>query len=248
MQLSRSVSVCVLVIVYITPTNDVAAQSRRPVSTVQVGAPCVAGKVASDDAGRALTCVTMPTGRRWGLGGPIDIAVPAPATWSEVTVDDSGPNAVAPSPALPGLYVNRAAMETRLIELTNSLRAAKGIEPLVVDPRLTRLARWWADKSDDPSTAGRGTTHCPADICTTRALEIGHASFGEVIRPSSWFPGGDMADKQFFVNSPAHVAILADARYTHIGYGLHIDALPGGGTQGMGNIIVVAQLGRSRQR
>jgi uncharacterized protein YkwD len=211
-----------------------------------VGANCVSStRGAVDDGGRAVQCLSTPSGRIWAWSSPIPTdlsAPPVPASWAAVVPSTIGANADAPTPALPGRYVNRAAMEARMVELTNQLRAERGLRPLTVDPRLTRLARRWAEQSVDPAFAGRGTAHCPPALCTVRAAEIGYPSFGEVIRPWNPFPKGDMADERFFIDSPRHVAILTNDRVTHIGFGVLIVGDPSAPE----SVIVVGQVGRSR--
>ena len=220
------------------------AAKAKPVTSVPGDACPSAARTAVDDVGRPLQCVTTSVGRIWAWGGvPTELALAVvPASWAGVVADESGPNAEVPSSALPGRYLNRAAMETRLVELFNDARATKGLRPLIVDPRLTRLTRWWAASAAQPAYAGRGTNHCPANLCSVRAAEIGYPSFGEVIRAWNPFPAGDMAGERFFVDSPRHMAILMNPKVTHIGFGVHIvgDA---GAPQ---SVVVVGQVGRAR--
>jgi uncharacterized protein YkwD len=202
-------------------------------------------KGAVDDSGRLVQCMSTAAGKIWvwSAAVPADLtAAPLPASWSAVAPVGTGSDAEAPVPALPGQYANRAAMEARLVELTNQMRTERGLRPLVVDPRLTRLARSWAEQTGEPAFAGRGTAHCPPTLCAVRAAEIGYPSFGEVIRPWNPFPKGDMADERFFIDSPRHVAILTNDRVTHIGFGVHIIGDPSAPE----SVVVVGQVGRSR--
>ena len=237
-----------LLTVVVAPTA-VAAVKAAPVKAAPVtaapGDSCAgAARAAVDEAGRQLQCVTTSVGRIWAWGGaPTELALAvAPASWSGVLADESGANAEAPVPALPGRYANRAAMEARLVELANDARAAKGLRRLIVDPRLTRLTRWWAASAAQPAYAGRGTNHCPANLCAVRAAEIGYPSFGEVIRAWNPFPMGDMAGERFFVDSPRHMAILTNPKVTHIGFGVQIV----GDATNPRSVVVVGQVGRAR--
>jgi uncharacterized protein YkwD len=211
-----------------------------------VGAPCVSStRGAADDGGRLVQCLSTAAGKVWvwSAAVPVDLSSPpVPSSWSAVVPSTTGADADVPVPALPGQYTNRAAMEARLVELTNQLRAERGLRPLIIDPRLTRLARRWAEQTGQPEFAGRGTAHCPPTLCAVRAAEIGYPSFGEVIRPWNPFPKGDMADERFFIDSPRHVAILTNERVTHIGFGVHIVGDPSAPE----SVVVVGQVGRSR--
>ena len=226
------------------PSAGMAAIKAKPV-TAAPGDSCMgAARTAIDEAGRQLQCMTTSVGRIWAWGGaPTERALAiVPPSWSGVLADESGANADAPTPALPGRYVNRAAMELRLVELANDVRVAKGLRPLIVDPRLTRLTRWWAASAGQATYAGRGTNHCPANLCAVRAAEIGYPSFGEVIRAWNPFPAGDMADERFFVDSPRHMAILMNPKVTHIGFGVQIV----GDATNPQSVVVVGQVGRAR--
>lgn len=215
-------------------------------STVVVGAACTGSvRGAVDEAARPAQCLTTSAGRIWVWSSaiPLDLAsAPVPPSWSAIVPANAGSDADAPSPALPGAYANRAAMESRMVDIANEVRVARGLRPLVVDSRLTRLARRWAEQTGEPAYAGRGTSHCPPTLCAVRAAEIGYPSFGEVIRPWNPFPKGDMADERFFLDSPRHLAILTNPRVTHIGFGVHIVGDPSAPE----SVVVVGQVGRSR--
>ena len=221
------------------------ASARSPV--VEVGAPCGGAARAADGAGRVVACTTTTLGRRWTWSSPIPAPVPAdaavPPSWSAVTPTTAGLNADPASPSLTAAYPARGLMENRLVELVNAERAARGLRAVSVDWRLTRLARWWAQSAADPANSGRGTSHCPATVCNVRAAELGYLSFGEVIRPFSAVPAGDMAAERFFVDSPRHLAILMEPRITHLAFGVHVNANPDGSPA---SIVVVGQVGRAR--
>ena len=215
-------------------------------SIASVGAVCSKVAKAIDDAGRALTCASTAVGRVWvwasPIPSPVDETAPVPLSWAAIGATASGANADVPSPALPGIYANRAAMEARLVDIFNSERASRGLRPLAVDPRLTRLTRWWAEHTTDSEFAGRGTSHCPANLCGVRAAELGYPSFGEVIRAWNPFPAADLANERFFVDSSRHMAILNNPKVTHIGFGVFITGEPGSPQ----SVAVVGQVGRSR--
>jgi uncharacterized protein YkwD len=228
----------------LAPANA-AAKKSTAAKVATVGEPCSSG-TAVDGTGVALRCYLTAAGKRWVSAGPVPTPVPAdavvPSTWNDIVPDVSGLNAEAPASALSGSYANRAAIEARMVEVVNAERANRGLTPVAVDPRLTRLARWWAEKSDDKEFAGRGTSHCPASSCGVRANELGYLSFGEVFRPSTPFPAGDVADERYFVDSSRHLAILTKADVTHIGFGVHVIA---DGEGRAARVIVVGQVGRS---
>ncbi len=223
----------------------VVAAVKAKTAVAAAGETCSGSiRAGIDEAGRPLQCVTTSVGRVWAWPTtPTELALaPVPASWSGVVADEGGANAEGPVPALPGRYPNRAAMEVRLVALANDARVAKGLRPLIVDPRLTRLTRWWAASAGQPAYAGRGTNHCPANLCAVRAAEIGYPSFGEVIRAWNPFPAGDMAGERFFVDSPRHMAILTNPKVTHIGFGVHIV----GDAANPQSVVVVGQVGRAR--
>ncbi len=129
-------------------------------------------------------------------------------------------------------------MAQRLLELVNGWRAQKGLAPLTMDPRLSQLSKHWAERIDAPEFAGRGTVHCPATLCAARVNELGYQGFGEVVRPWTPLPTGDLSAERYFIDSPPHFAILTSPRYTHIGIAFHVKA--------DGTMAVVGQTARSR--
>lgn len=134
-------------------------------------------------------------------------------------------------------------MSVGLVDIVNSWRASKGIAPLVIDQRLERLAKFWAERSGTGEVAGGTGAHCPKTLCSVRANELGYTSFGEVIRPSTPVPTGTLDAERFFIDSPPHFAILTDPRFTHIGFAFHIVTDSSGRPSSM---VVVGQVGRSR--
>jgi uncharacterized protein YkwD len=217
------------------------AVAAPPVRNVVIGQPCSSGQRGVDAGGKAARCITASYGRIWTwtapIGSPVtDVAVPP--SWSGITNDNTGLNAVpAPQPISP-TYADREAMANRLVELVNQWRAQKGRAPLTMDPRLNRLSKFWAERINAPEFSGRTTSHCPASLCAARVNELGYSGFGEVIRPSTPVPAGDLANERYFIDSPPHFAILTDARYTHIGFAFHVKP--------DGTMAVVGQTARSR--
>jgi uncharacterized protein YkwD len=231
--------------VAVGPTEAATAAAASAATVVTVGQPCRKTAKAVDERSLPVTCTTTPAGKIWVWSSPVPSPVPAdapvPPSWEQIVVSAEGANADAPSPALPGIYPNRAAMEARLVEIINAERTRRGLRVLTVDPRLTQLSRWWAERMNTAEYGGRGTSHCPNTVCVVRVNELGYPSFGEVVRPTSPFPAGDMANERFFVDSPRHLAILTNPKVTHIGFGVVIVGEPGSQS-----LVVVGQVGRSR--
>lgn len=245
---ARTSGALVVVASLVAGSPPASATARRAISgapVVAVGAPCDAGR-AVDEGGRPATCAATAIGRLWVWSSPIapvvDSTAPVPSSWAALIPSADGSNAEVPSPALPGIYANRAAMEARLVEIMNGERALRGSRPLIVDPRLTRLTRWWAEHTTDAVYAGRGTAHCPPTLCAIRVAELGYPSFGEVIRAWNPFPMGDVAAERFFLDSPRHMAIINNPKVTHIGFGVFIKGDPASPQ----SVVVVGQVGRSR--
>ena len=231
---------------FLVATNSAPTALGATVSAI-VGNPC-AGATRNVDAGaRPVACASTGAGRRWVWSSPIPAVVapdaPVPPSWAAVVPKTDGVNADPASPPLTENYASRAAMENRLVDIVNAERAARGLKAVSVDWRLTRLARWWAQSAADPVNAGRGTTHCPSSLCSVRAAELGYLSFGEVIRPWSPMPAGDLGEERFFVDSPRHLAILTEPRITHIAFGVFITPNPDGSAA---SLVVVGQVGRAR--
>ena len=227
----------------------VSAAMVAPSTSAVVGGLCGATSRASlDESRRPVSCSLTAVGRRWiwssVIPAPVSEAAPLPPSWSAIVPDTTGLNADVPASPLPGRYPSRSAMEGRIVELVNAERAARGLAPVVVDWRLTKLARWWAEHYSDGGYAGRGTTHCPPDLCALRAAELGYLSYGEVIRPWSPFPQGDLSAERYFVDSPRHLAILTEPRITHIVFGVNIVMGPDGSPA---SVTVVGEVGRSKR-
>jgi Cysteine-rich secretory protein family len=211
-----------------------------------IGQPCPAGARRNDVSGRPSSCLnTSVAGRVWVWSSPIPTVVTdlsVPGSWSGVSIDESGLSAPNQSPPLSSNYQSRYDMESALINEVNSWRQGLGLAPLAHDPRLSHLSKFWAERFDDPQFQGRGTSHCPGSICALRANELGYMSFGEVIRPFTPVPKGDVSGERFFIDSPPHYAILT-GNYTHIGFAFHPVAGPDGRPRGF---VVVGQTARSR--
>jgi hypothetical protein len=220
--------------------------TSKPGPVVTVGSPCIgSARGATDEAGRAVQCYVTAAGRIWVWSSPIPSPLtdpPIPATWADVAPSIDGANADIPEPPLPGVYLNRAAMEARLVAIFNGIRTSRGLRPLVIDPRLTRLARAWAERTNEATPNGRVSKFCPSELCAVRAAEIGYPNFGEVIRPWNPYPRGDIADERFFLDSPRHLEILTNPKATHVGFGVHVVGEPSAPE----SIVVVGEVGRSR--
>jgi uncharacterized protein YkwD len=183
--------------------------------------------------------------RIWVWSTPIPTVVTdvsVPGSWAGVLTDDSGLSASSqPQPISPS-YQSRSDMESALINEVNSWRVGRGLAPLAHDPRLSRLSKYWAERFDDTEFQGRNTSHCPNKLCAVRANELGYMSFGEVIRPFTPVPKGDVSGERFFIDSPAHFSILT-GKYTHVGFAFHPLTGPDGRPSGF---VVVGQTARSR--
>ncbi|HVL07532.1 MAG TPA: CAP domain-containing protein [Acidimicrobiales bacterium] len=97
---------------------------------------------------------------------------------------------------------------SRLLALTNQVRAAKGLPALTIDSQLTSVAQAWAVE-----LAGRGViSHNPS----VRSQVTGWKVLGENVGV-----GGTVdAVHAGFVASPTHYANLVDSAYTKVGYGI----------------------------
>jgi hypothetical protein len=237
---ARSVLLALSTILVAFAATTVPA-SAQPPRTVVIGQPCASVQRGVDASGRTARCVTAAYGRIWtwsdSIASPVaDLSVPP--SWSGVNTDSTGLNAVPSAEPISPLYADRSAMAARLVELVNSWRAEKGIAPLTVDPRLNQLTKYWAERFSLPEFSGRGTAHCPLALCSARVNELGYTSFGEVVRPWTPMPAGDLAAERYFIDSPPHFAILTDPRYTHIGISFHVNT--------DGTMVVVGQVSRSR--
>jgi Cysteine-rich secretory protein family len=221
-----------------------ASAATRPV--VVVGQPCRPGGRGVDATGRSTSCIISSSGKFWAWSDPIGspVANPAvPPSWSEISNDNAGFNASPAPRSLTALYADRQTIAKEYVRQVNEWRAAKGLAALTIDPRLEQLSKFWAERIDDPQFQGRGTIHCPPNLCAARSSELGYIGFGEVIRPWTPMPAGDVANERYFIDSPPHFAILTDARYTHIGFAFHVVSDTNGNPVSM---VVVGQVGRSR--
>jgi hypothetical protein len=243
---ARTGAVAVFLVGSSVAANAAPSGAAKAGPVVAVGSPCVSStRGAVDDAGRAVQCYVTAVGKIWVWSSPVPTQLtdpPIPASWVDVVPSTDGANADVPSPALPGTYLNRAAMELRLVAIFNTIRTSRGLRPLSVDPRLTRLARAWAEQTTELTAEGPKGKFCPSELCAVRAAEIGYPSFGEVIRPWNPFPKGDIADERFFVDSPRHLEILTNPKATHVGFGVHIVGDPSAPE----SVVVVGEVGRSR--
>ncbi len=116
--------------------------------------------------------------------------------------------------ALPRTAVVRAVdtgAEAAFLNATNARRAAEGVAPLVVDPRLVGPARQWSQEMADVG-------------------KISHRSNGRLKAeaPSEWVVIGENVGtgpevgliEIAFENSPPHLRNIVDGRFTHVGFGV----------------------------
>jgi hypothetical protein len=220
------------------PGSVLASPVTQSTATVTIGAACTKGK-GVDAEGRPAGCTKSSIGRIWTWSSPIPSPVTDPAlpgSWSGVTTDSTGFNGAGVG--LTPSYIDRFVLEAEFVEEVNSWRAAKGLAPLTIDPRLTQLAKYWAERFPAPG----GGVHCPKTLCSVRAFELGYQSFGEVMRPSTPIPAGSVQAEQYFLNSPSHFKILT-GRYSHVGFAFHVMA----GADGRpARMVIVGQVARSR--
>jgi hypothetical protein len=95
-----------------------------------------------------------------------------------------------------------------LVQDINGARAANGAGPLLVDPRLTSVALWWAGQM----AAAGGISHSPA---LTQMAPPGWTALGENVGVG----GSASVVSSAFMASPAHLANIVDPRFTAVGVG-----------------------------
>ncbi len=131
----------------------------------------------------------------------------------------AAPAPLAPQPSAPGL----TADERRLVDLVNRARAANGLPPLAVDPRLVETAR---RKSRDMVEKGyfnhRSPTYgWPWEMW--RAAGVAFWTGGENLAGA---PSVDLAFRNL-MNSSGHRANILNRYFTHLGVGV-VDGGPYG--------------------
>jgi hypothetical protein len=111
--------------------------------------------------------------------------------------------------AVPAAHADAGSDEGRFLELTNSLRASKGLAPLAVDGGLVGVARSWS-----ASMAAAGSiSHNPS---LASQVPAGWRKLGENVGQ-----GGNVdALQQAFVNSPSHYHNLVDPGFNFVGIGV----------------------------
>ena len=99
--------------------------------------------------------------------------------------------------------------ELAFVSAINQVRAAHGVAPLQVDPRLTTLARWWSGQMS-------GADHLSHNPALATMFPVGWSKIGENVGtgPST------VALEQAFEHSPEHLANMVDPTYTSIGLGV----------------------------
>ncbi|GAC1593752.1 MAG: hypothetical protein NVS3B21_15100 [Acidimicrobiales bacterium] len=106
-----------------------------------------------------------------------------------------------------------AGTEAQFLSLTNADRAANGLAPLVLDARLTPIARGWSDQL----MAAGALSHNPG---LANALPSDWLTYGENVGMGQNPAGLETA----FMNSPAHRAnIMGDYRSVGIGVDIRSD-------------------------
>lgn len=134
----------------------------------------------------------MPAGRRWQ---PRTVAILASVAAALVVV-------------LPGPARAASADESRLVDLSNGVRASAGVPALAVDPTLSAVAQAWA-----ATMAGAGTiSHNPA-------LSTRLTGWTKIAENVGMGPDLDTVHRAL-VASPPHHANLVDPELTLIGVGV----------------------------
>ena len=145
------------------------------------------------------------------------------------TVNTGTPNQATPDASLPTADQDLTVEEAGLVALINSDRATQGLDPLVIDPRLTEIAREHSrDMSDrryfDHIAPGPG----PASPMDRYLAYIGHrpayAMVGENIYYRSVTDEPDQTQNQAetaFMNSAGHRANILQPRFTKVGVGFY---------------------------
>jgi uncharacterized protein YkwD len=249
--LSGFAAVASLLFLFVGQSRSVAAATAPSAATarnaapVNVGDTCPTAARAVDTTGKRVVCLNSSVGKFWAWSDPIGVpaAEVVPGSWSNITADVAGLNAVPATEPITAVYPDRAAMASRLIEIVNGWRASKGVAPLTADNRLAHLGKFWAERIGTGQYTGGTGSHCPRTLCAARMMELGYLGVGEVIRPWTPIPTGDLTAERYFIDSPVHFAILTDPRYTHVGFAFHVVAGSDGRPQSM---VVVGEVGRSR--
>lgn len=115
-----------------------------------------------------------------------------------------------------GVAADSAADENLFVQMINELRTARGLNPLVVDVELTTQARAWAQQMADDDT-----------LKHTDDMSVGVSATWDVLGENVGVHSIHDLDAIFraFVDSPAHLDNLIDARFDYVGVGvIHTEA------------------------
>ncbi len=119
-----------------------------------------------------------------------------------------------------------ASAELTLVSMINADRAAVGLAPLRVDPRLTAIAH---ERSTSMAAAGQ-LSHVQSDgrtmVDLIQAAGITWYAAGETIGWNNYPSLGDSTRvvNQGWMSSPEHTAIIRSADYNYVGLGLAMSA------------------------
>ncbi len=109
---------------------------------------------------------------------------------------------------------NTATDEAQFVTLINQLRAQQGVAPLTVHHEMVATARTWSNTM----ATNDNFNHAP-DLSV--GVTVNWTLLGENIGIHSGADVNRLFDA--FVASPTHYANMVDARFTHVGVGVHID-------------------------
>lgn len=113
----------------------------------------------------------------------------------------------------------------QLLALINSARQASGVKPVVVDSRIAAVSQ---SRSSDMASRNYFLHVTPEGKSFEDFLKVAGIRYkfgGEILSKNNF--GADLAPGKaydFFINSPAHKAIMLDARFTSAGVGEAKDA------------------------
>jgi len=139
-----------------------------------------------------------------------------------MAVTAGGPAAVAATwevLGFPELLLSEDEAEASMIEMINQVRVKEGLEPLRVDPRLSRMAKDHSRDMKDNRFAGHLSPGKGGVPERARAHGLGNYQVKENIALA---PGLVQAMNNL-LQSPVHRATLLDPEMTHLGVGIAFD-------------------------